>query len=206
MSYLTIGSGDVGNLLQAKNTKGYAELWRKFLAESSPYYNAYASPIDALRTGAILEDVYAGYLSDNYFVQMKYTSKKMDVFTCSIDFSGLEKGSIVHFEELKTAFFTDFVNIIKPLAKSSEDKQLDFIKKKFKKNYNQIQSQLFATELEEATLTFLSVESYDDQVNQSRIIKDEDVVKFRIPRNEKVIDFVQERLKPFQDIKDHFND
>jgi len=204
MSYLSIGSGDIGNLLMGKQTKGYADLWRKFLSEHPPYYNSYASPIDALRTGAILEDLYTGYLPDNYFTQVKHQSKEYDVLTSSIDFTAYENGEVVNFEELKTIWFTDFVNKIKPLSLESEKNQIQFLQKKFKKNYQQVQAQLFCTGLDSANITFLSVETYDDDLNKSRIIKEEDVVKFRISRNNSVIDSIKERLTLFQNVKDHF--
>ena len=204
MSYLSIGSGDVGNLLSGKQTKGYADLWRKFLSDSAPYYNAFASPIDALRTGAILESAYSNYLSDDYFIQIKRTCPTMDVFTSSIDFGKFSGGNLVDFDELKTIFFPDYIELIKPICDLDEKEQIKVLKKKFKKNYQQVQFQLLCSGLESANLVFLSVESYEDQVNESRVIRDEDVTKFRIKRDPQVINFILERGDIFQKVKDNF--
>lgn len=204
MSYLTIGSGDITPLLSGLQTKGYADLWRKFLAEKSPYYNAYASPIDALRTGAILEDIYVNQLEDSYFTQVKKTFDEMDVFTCSIDFGKMENGKLVDFEELKTIFLPDYLSIIRPLKQESEDVQTEFLKKKFKSNYNQVQCQLMCSGLISGTLTFLSVETYEDEENWNREIKENDITKFRIKRDEAVINRIMERGEIFQMVKDNF--
>jgi hypothetical protein len=67
---LTIGSGDVAALMAGKDTKTFGDLMRKFVDENKPYYNALASPIDALRTGAILEKNYLLTLyDDDHFKQ-----------------------------------------------------------------------------------------------------------------------------------------
>ena len=64
-----IGSGDVHALMMGKDTKGHLALMQRFVSDVIPYYNAKASPIDALRTGAILEDRYFLTLPDGYFCQ-----------------------------------------------------------------------------------------------------------------------------------------
>lgn len=204
MSYLTIGSGDVGKLLMKRTAKGYHELWRKFLDENPPHYNAKASPIKALRTGAILETVYVKTLPDDYYCQVKSTFEEMDVFTSSIDFAKLEAGKVVDFEELKTIFFTDYIELVKPICDLPENERIISLKKHFKANYRQIQFQMMCSGLERAKLCFLSVEEYDDEVNESRLIEDKDVSKFVIPRDEEVISSIKKAGEPFQQIKDHF--
>lgn len=204
MIYGKIGSGDVGKLLQGLQTKGYLGLWEKFLSESPPYYNATASPIDALRTGAILEDRYLEFLPDDYFIQYKVTHSKMDVFTASIDFAKVDEGKVTDFDELKTIFLPDFLGIIKPIAEMSVGEQVKVLKKKFKANYNQVQHQLMCAELDHANLVFLSVESYDDIENEFRVIEEKDVQKFKIFRDETIISEIERRGQIFQQVKDHF--
>ncbi len=201
---LTIGSGDCGSLLMGIKTKGYQELWQKFISSDKPHYNAFASPIDALRTGAILEQKYLEYLPDNYYSQVKATCKEFNVLTSSIDFSIMEKNKISSFEELKTAHFVDFVELIKPASELNEKEQIAFLNKYYKKNYNQAQFQLLCTDLESCHLVFLSVDSYDDDVNKARIIVENDIVKFQVNRDKKIIDFIKERAKLFQEVKNHF--
>ena len=204
MSYLTIGSGDVANLLMGKQTKGYQNLWRKFLDDRPPYYNALASPIDALRTGAILETNYLNYLPDGYFTQVKSTFDELDVCTSSIDFAKIEEGDIIDFDELKTIFLPDYISIILPLAGLPINEQKKQLKKYFKNNYNQVQFQLLCTGLQEANLVFLSVESYDDEANKKRIIGDTNVTKFRLDRDPEIIEIIYDRVSIFQKVKDHF--
>ena len=200
---LTIGSGDIRAYLSKKTTKGYAKLLQKFVADDKPYYNSFASPIHALRTGAILENRYLTVLDDSYFTQYKSTSKEFNCLTSSIDFAKIEKGVIVDFDELKTIYFTEYINIILPLLKLTEKEQIQYLKKKFKANYNQVQFQLYCSGLNKANLVFLSVESYDDDENHTRIVEEKDIVKFKIPRDETVIDLIRERAVLFQTIKDN---
>jgi hypothetical protein len=202
MSYLLIGSGDVGNLLMGLKTKGYADLWRKFLSEHPPYYNAFNSPIDALRTGAILEDVYSNYSDDVFYSQVKVTDKDQDIFRSSLDFAKIENGEIVDFEELKTIYLPDYIEIIKAI--DGLDDKVSVIKKKFNTNYNQVQFQLKCTGLDKATLVFLSVETYDDEENKRRILEPKDYTKFEIPRDEEVISKIRERGEIFQLVKNNF--
>src|SRR5665213_230422 len=162
---LTIGSGDISVLLSGIQTKGYQDLFRKFVSDEKIYFNSFASPIDALRTGAILEENYLNILSDNYFPQWKETCKDFSCLTSSIDFAKIEGGKITDFDELKTIYLTDFLDIIQPLSELSQEGSEQIIKKKFKNNYNQIQCQLLCSGLKEANLVFLSVESYDDELN-----------------------------------------
>lgn len=199
---LKIGSGDVKDLMMGKETKGYVDLWRKFLSNESPRYNALASPIDALRTGAILEFRYLQLLDMDYFTQYSVTSKEMDVMKSSLDFAKISDNKIVDFDELKTMWLTDYLDKIIPLIEV--ENYIEVIKKKFSGYYNQVQHQLFCSELESCNLVFLSVTSYDDEENYNRVINEGDFAKFRIYRDEKVIEKIKKRCKVFQIVKDNF--
>lgn len=203
MKSMYIGSGDVTKLLSNKKSKGFEELCKKFFGLTQRRHNAFASPIDALRTGAILEERYYLTLPEGYYPQYKVVSKEMDVLSSSLDFAKIEERKVVDFEELKTIFSVDFL-----MLQDYKDKPYEvyrkFIKKTFKSNYNQFQQQLYTTELEEATLVYLEVQSYDDTLNRTRDIKEEEVIKFRLGRDEEVISQIKERARFFQDIKDYF--
>lgn len=201
---LSIGSGDIKSLLMGKQTKGYQNLLRNFVSDKKPYYNAYASPIDALRTGAIMENIYIELLPDGYYTQVKVRSKEMDVFKSSLDFAKMEKGKVIDFDELKTIWLTDFIDIVKPLTELKPKEAQKVISKKFKGYYNQVQQQLYTTELDSCNLVFLAVTSYDDDFNKKRVIKQNEVIKFRIFKDEKVIQKIKEAGKIFQIIKDNF--
>lgn len=203
MSYLTIGSGDTPALLSGKQTKGYADLWRKFLSENPPHYNSFASPIDALRTGAILEEVYLRMTDESCLYQVKFTGA-LDVFVSSVDFAYYKSGKLDLIEELKTIWMTDFIDVIRPINDLAETQQIEAIKKAFKNNYNQLQFQLNCTGLEFGHLVFLAVKSYDDTENRLRVIEPNEIIKFRIPRDEKVISLINERGQIFQQVKDNF--
>ena len=69
MKSMYIGSGDVHALLMGRNTDGHQKLLRRFVSGEKPRYNAKASPIDALRTGAILEERYFITLGENFYSQ-----------------------------------------------------------------------------------------------------------------------------------------
>ena len=197
-----IGSGDISSLLMGKDTDGYLKLWQKFINGEAPHYYAKGSPIDALRTGAILEERYFLTLSDDYFTQVKCTSKEMDVLKCSLDFAKIDNANVVDFDELKSCNFTDFLNF-EPFRNDKTD-ALSFIKKNYKKNYNQVQQQLYVTGLDSANLVFLAVYSYDDEINNNRIIKENEFIKFRISRDEKVIAEIKSRALIFQEVRNHF--
>jgi len=199
---LQIGSGDINHLLMGKNTKGYQNLYRKFVSISQPKYNALASPIDAARTGAILEEVYLTTLEDDYYPQVVVQSSEMNVLKSSIDFARIEGNKIVDFDELKTLWFTEFVEVIQPMKDLTPGELKAKLKKSFKSHYNQIQQQLYNTELEECNLVFLSVMSYKDDENYDRIIKPNEVIKFRVKRDQEVIDKIKARAAIFQQIKD----
>ena len=104
-----IGSGDIHALMAGKTTQSHISLMQRFVSGIKPYYNSKDSPIDALRTGAILEDRYLLTLPENYFSQYVCVSNEMDVFKCSIDFAKIEKGEIVDFDELKTISLSDYL-------------------------------------------------------------------------------------------------
>ena len=197
---LYIGSADTMALLSGKDTEAFIGLLQRFVSNEIPYYNAKSSPIDALRTGAILEDQYLKILPDDYYTQYKVASAEMNVFRASLDFAKLNGGEVVDFDELKTCSFDDFL----ALQKLGND-YIDFIKKTYKRYYNQIQEQLYCTGLESANLVFLVVYSYDDNENYSREIKENEYIKFRISRDNDVIASIKERGKLFQYIKDYFN-
>lgn len=200
---LVIGSGDIVHLLMGKQTKGYQDFIRKFVAEDKPYYNALSSPIDALRTGAILEERYALIIPDDYYCQYKCKYDEMDVFVSSIDFARINNGNIVDFDELKTMFLIDYLEMIEPIKNADKSVYLPIIKKSFGKYYNQVQCQLMCSGLDEANLVFLSVDSYKDEENYNRNILESDYAKFRIYRDEKVISEIKNRGQIFQDIKNH---
>lgn len=201
---LYIGSGDIKYILMDNKTKGYQDFIRKFVSDDKPNYNAFASPIDALRTGAILEQRYLLTLSNDYFCQWKETFEEMDVFTSSIDFAKIENGVIVDFDELKTIWLTDFLYIIQPLKSLNQKEYTEVLKKKFKQNYEQIQAQLMCSNLGSANLVFLSVDTYNDENNFNRNINENEYVKFRINRDENVINKIKEKGKIFQTIKNNF--
>lgn len=201
---LRIGSGDVKDLLMGKDTKGYQGLFRKFVSDDQIKYNALASPIDALRSGAILEDAYLLTLGDDYFIQNYVVSKEMDCLACTLDFAKINEGKLVDFDELKTMFFPDFIDYIEPLKSKPDFEILSFLKSKAKLYYNQVQQQLYVTELESCNLVYLAVLSYDDGENHLRTIRENEIFKIRVYRDEEVINKIKERAKIFQTIKDNF--
>jgi len=201
---LIIGSGDISALMAGINTKTHGDLMRKFVAEDKPYYNALASPIDALRTGAILEQNYLRLLPDDYFIQYKATNEEMDVFTSSLDFAKINGGKIVDFDEMKTIHFSDYIELIHPMIGLDELEQKKLLLKNFKKYYYQVQIQLFCSKLDSANIVFVSVDSYDDEVNMFRQIQENEYVKFRVFRDESVIEAIKERGQIFQTIKDYY--
>lgn len=202
--YLTIGSGDITKFLSGKSTKGFSELLQKFVSDNAPYYNSFSSPIDALRTGAILEKRYAMQVDEDYYSQFKATCEKYNCLKSSIDFAKIENGNIIDFDELKTIHLADYLDFIIPLSELSQKEYTEVIKKKFKSNYNQVQFQLLCSGLQSANLVFLSVTSYDDEQNNRRIVFKNDYIKFRIQRDETVIKNIEEPARFFQSIKDYF--
>lgn len=192
-----IGSGDVNAILAGIKTKTYQIFFARFCSGEVPYYNAKLSPIDACRTGAILEERYLLSLPDNYFPQYKVTSKEMDVFKASLDYGEVVVGKLKNAIEFKTIWFEDFVSI---------EMDLEYIKKKFKKYYIQIQEQLYCSELKEITLKFCPVYTYDDKINNNRIIDESELKCIVIKRDNKIIEKIKERGVFFQSIKNHFKE
>jgi len=202
MKSMYIGSGDVGALMMGKDTDGHIKLLQRFVSDSKPYYHAKASPIDALRTGAILEERYGFILDESYYPQHVVICKEMSVFKCSLDFAKIDGGAVVDFDELKTCNFDDFLMFEQ--FRNNPENAIDFIKKYYKKNYAQVQQQLLCTGLSSANLVFLAVYSYDDAENEVREIKHNEFIRFRIYRDEIVISEIKKRGEIFQTIKDYY--
>lgn len=196
-----IGSGDVAALLMGKNTKTHQALLKRFVSGVIPYYNALASPIDQFRTGAILEERMLRQLPDDYFAQYKIVCQEMDVFKASLDFAKISEGQIVEFIEMKTIWWEEFGELKK---KIDEGNPLEYILKKRKHEYNQVQEQLLCTGLSKGKIRYTSVSTYDDSENWLRVFAPSDYVDVEIDRDEKVIDLIKERGKIFQLIKDAY--
>lgn len=199
-----IGSGDVKSLMAGKDTKAHIKLMQRFVSGVKPYYNAKDSPIDALRTGAILEDRYLITLPLWFSPQYVVRSQEMNVFKASLDFAEINLGKLIDFRELKTVFLNDYIDEIQPL-KGDNDKLLSYVKKKHKDYYNQIQEQLYCSGLNSCYLVFLCVDTYDDEVNKHRIITDDDITLVRVYRDETTIDKIKSRGLIFQQIKDCYD-
>lgn len=198
-----IGSGDVSSMMAGKDTKAYLSLMQRFVSNEIPYYNAKESPIDALRTGAILEERFFLTLDDSWFCQYFVQSKEMDVFKATLDFAQINGGEVVDFIELKTVGFNDYITMVEPIR--DDNKALvEFLKKKHKAYYYQIQEQLYCTELDRAHLCFLSVTSYDDDENYQRIINSHEYTLVEVERDDEVIEAIKERGQIFQTIKNNF--
>lgn len=199
-----IGSGDVASLMMGRNTKGFLSLLQRFVSDEVPVYNAKNSPIDALRTGAILEERFYQTLGDDWFYQYFVQSKEMDVFKCSLDFAQIADGEVVDFIELKTLSFDDYIRNIEPI-RDDNDELVEYLKKKHKAYYQQVQEQLYCTELERAHLCFLSVTSYDDEDNYQRNIQPHEYTMVTIERDDYVIDEIRNRGEIFQQLKNELN-
>lgn len=196
-----IGSGDVHSLLMGRDTKGFLALLQRFVSDEVQPRNAKASPIDALRTGAILEERFFLTLDDSWFYQYYVQSEEMDVFKATLDFAQLKAGKVVDFIELKTISFNDYITQIEPI-KDDNDALVKLLFKKHSAYYFQIQEQLYCTGLEKAHLVFLSVTSYDDEENNQRIIKPNEWTMVEVKRDETAINTIKERGQIFQLIKD----
>ena len=105
---------------------------------------------------------------------------------------------------LKTIHFTDYISLVQPIIEKTENEQNQAILKAFKKYYYQVQIQLFCSKLDSANLVFLAVDSYNDEENLLREIQENEYAKFRIYRNEAVINSILEKGKIFQIIKNYF--
>ena len=199
-----IGSGDVAALMMGRNTKGFLSLLQRFVSDEVPVYNAKNSPIDALRTGAILEERFYQTLGDDWFYQYYVQSKEMDVFKCSLDFAQIADGEVVDFIELKTLSFDDYIRNIEPI-RDDNDALVEHLKMKHKAYYQQVQEQLYCTNLERAHLCFLSVTSYDDEENYQRNIQPHEYTMVTIERDDLVIDEIRNRGEIFQLLKNELN-
>lgn len=200
-----IGSGDVSSMMAGKDTKAYLSLMQRFVSNEIPYYNAKESPIDALRTGSILEERFFLTLDDSWFCQYFVQSKEMDVFKATLDFAQINGGEVVDFIELKTVGFNDYITMVEPIRDDNEA-LVEFLKKKHKAYYYQVQEQLYCTNLERAHLCFLSVTSYDDDENYQRIINSHEYTLVEVERDDEVIEAIKERGLIFQTIKNNFKD
>ena len=197
MKSMYVGSGDTSSLLASKNTLAFKKLLKRFVSDEKPYYNAKASPIDALRTGAILEDRYFLFLEDDFYSQCKVVCSEFDVLTSTLDFAKYENDKIVEFQELKTCQFDDFLKL--------QTADIDYVKRAYKNNYNQVQEQLLCSGLKTAKLVFLVVYEYDDDINYNRDITADQLITFEVKRDELVIGKIIERASFFQTIKDLYN-
>lgn len=197
-----IGSGDIPALLAGINTKTHLLLLQRFVSGVKPYYNALASPIDALRTGAILEERMLLFMPDNYLSQYRVECSQLNVFRSTLDFACLKNGSVCHFFEMKTVFWLEFAEMREAFAK---DNIIEYIKKKRKNEYVQIQAQLMCTNLEKATFRYVIVYNYDDEENWQREITERDYLDIEINRDDVVISKIVERGKIFQQIKDEYD-
>jgi len=204
MKSLYVGSGDTTKLLSGKHTKGHLELIQRFVSNERPYHNAKLSPIDALRTGAILEERFALVLDNSYYPQVKEICAEFDALRSSIDFAKIEKGKTVDFIELKTCSFSDFMAFEN--FRENKHAGIEYIKKKYKNNYNQVQFQLLCSGLNSAKITFLAVYTYDDESNYKRDIKGNEYITFEISRDIEVIEKIKNRASLFQIIKTHLTE
>lgn len=198
-----IGSGDVSAMMAGKDTKTYQSLLQRFVSNEIPVHNAKESPIDALRTGAILEERFFLTLDDSWFYQYFVQSKMMDVFKATLDFAQIDNGEVVDFIELKTVGFNDYITDIEPI-RQDKDALVSYLQRKHKNYYNQVQEQLYCTGLLKAHLCFLSVTSYDDEENYQRIINSNEYTMIEVERDEEVIKQICSRGEIFQAIKDNF--
>ena len=201
LSTLYIGSGDVHALMMGRTSAGYLRLLQRFVSGIVPHYNALASPIDALRTGAILEERFYQTLPFEWFPQYRVQSAEMDVFRASLDFAKLDEGRVVDFIELKTVNLDEYIENIQPIV-DDNDALLEFLRRKRPSYYNQIQEQMYCAGLDVAHLVFLSVTSYDDAENYARDIKDNEYVMVTVPRDNDTISEIKEKGKLFQTIRD----
>lgn len=196
-----LGSGDTTALLSGTNTKGYLSLLQRFVSNVKPHYNAKASPIDALRIGAILEERYISQFDDdNYYPQVLAVCPAMNVFICHLDIAKMENGQVLEFIEVKTVGFVDFQEMIL----MNETELLEHVKKAYKNYYNQVQQQLLCTGLKEAEIHFIQVMDYDDDNNYNRVINPSEVIRCRIEADPEIQAKIKVRGQIFQDIKDSF--
>lgn len=193
---MRIGSGNIKDLLQDKNSKGFKKLLIDFIKDEPINRNALNSPIQQFRTGAILEEVMYKSMPENYMAQVRVKSDLFDIMTCTLDFALLDKGKVTYFVEMKTLNFDSFISLY------SASNRLEHIKKYYKSYYNQVQEQMLVTGLKTCTIMFVVVLSDDDNDNWNRVFKKEDIVNVVVPFDEMVGNKIIERISFFQQIKD----
>lgn len=193
---MRIGSGNIKDLLQDKNSKGFKKLLIDFIKDEPINRNALNSPIQQFRTGAILEEVMYKSMPEKYMAQVRVKSDLFDIMTCTLDFALLEKGKVTYFVEMKTLNFDSFISLY------SSSNKLEYVKKYYKSYYNQVQEQMLVTGLKVCTIMFVVVLSDDDNDNWNRVFKKEDIVNVVVPFDEIVGNKILERISFFQQIKD----
>lgn len=193
---MRIGSGNIKDLLQDRNSKGFKKLLIDFIKDEPINRNALNSPIQQFRTGAILEEVMYKSMPENYMAQVRVKSDLFDIMTCTLDFALLDKGKVTYFVEMKTLNFDSFISLY------SASNRLEHIKKYYKSYYNQVQEQMLVTGLKTCTIMFVVVLSDDDNDNWNRVFKKEDIVNVVVPFDEMVGNKIIERISFFQQIKD----
>lgn len=198
-----IGSGDTSALLAGINTKTHKNLLQRFVSDEIPVYNAKSTPIDALRTGAILEERFYIHIGDKYLSQYKIIDTENNCCKATLDFAEVESNIIIDFIELKSVWLTDY-QIINMYRNKPKEEYIPFLKKKYKDNYNQVQYQLMCSGLKKGNLCYLEVQSYEDKDNYNRVITPDEYVKFEIERDEYIISEIRFRTFPFQVLKNHY--
>jgi hypothetical protein len=193
-----LGSADTLRLMMGLNTRGHHALLREFVSGERPHYNALASPIEALRTGVILEKRYGVFLGEEYTAQVRVQCAEMDVFRASLDFARFTGGAISSFHELKCVQAEAF-----QMVHDAEDR-LKYVRSHYKPYWQQVQQQLLCTGLPAANLVFLAVYTYDDYLNHNRDIQAEEVIRVTVPRDEDAIAAIKERGRIFQQIRDTY--
>lgn len=192
-----IGSGSVKFLLaKNKDTKSYKGFIEQFFGIKQIDYNAYFSPIHALRIGQITEDRYYEILEDDWYSQVRVVCPECKVLQASIDFAKMEKNKVTEFQEVKTINFDEFIHI---------DSEYN-VKKKKKAYYEQIQHQLLCTGLDQCTLTFICVFDYNDETAYTRVIKPREIKQLTVKRDEVIIKKILECAEPFELLRRNYED
>jgi len=193
---MRIGSGQTTKLLQKTTSKGFRDLIAEFVKGETEYPDAMKSPIDSFRAGAILEEVMYKYMPDEYLPQIRIISRVYDVMTSTLDFAVPQGNWVSRFTEMKSINFEDFLKL------NAEKNKLDYIKTKYKNYYNQVQQQLFVTDLPEGTLMFIPVyDAKDDESNRNRVIYDYEIIQIPITPDARIQSLIEERAKFFQSLK-----
>lgn len=200
MKSMYLGSADTPALLADVQTKANQALLRRFVSGCTPVYNALASPIDALRTGAILEERMAEIVED-YLPQFRVIDEEMNVFRATLDFAHLEGGEVINFIEQKTIWWEEFAELMEA---KEQGRELDYILKNRKHEFQQVQQQIMCTGVNFGTMRFVSVYTYDDDVNRTRDIQPYEWTDVVIRPDDKIIKAIRRRGEIFQKIKDEY--